>query len=389
MKILTLHNYYQRPGGEDLVYSSEAALLEAHGHTVIRLSENNSSITSGGFKAARQAIWNGASLRRVRMAVQEHCPDLIHAHNTFPLLSPSVYFAGREANVPVVQTLHNYRLLCPGATLMREGAPCEECLGGRFVLPAIRHACYRSSRPATAAVATMLTIHRATGTWQRTVDFYIALSAFSKAKFVEGGIPAERIAVKPNFIDTVPEPASVPGKYALFAGRLSEEKGIATLRAAWELDPALPLVVAGDGPMQIGHWPPGIRALGHQPRDKVLAMMHGAAMLIFPSVWYECNPMTILEAFAHGLPVVASDLGAMRELVDHGRTGLLFRAGDAQDLARTVRWAVEHPSELAVMRMEARREYEAKYTPERNYSMLMDIYGAAIERAHQRKLKAS
>ena len=387
--VLLLHNYYQRPGGEDRVFASEASLLEAQGHTVIRISESNHSIGTGGLKAAGQAVWNHASLQKVRRAVQEHSPDLIHAHNTFPLLSPSIYLAGREAHVPVVQTLHNYRLLCPGATLMRDGAPCEECLSQRSVLPAIRHACYRSSRPATAAVATMLTIHRAAGTWQRAVDFYIALSGFSKAKFIEGGLPAERIAVKQNFIDNAPQAGEGSGGHALFVGRLSEEKGIRTLRAAWECDPALPLVVAGDGPLQDNHWPPGVTAVGHQPNEKVLELMRGAAMLIFPSIWYECNPMTILEAFACGLPVIASDLGAMRELVDHCRTGLLFRPGDAQDLARTVRWAVEHPAELAAMRIEARLEYEAKYTPERNYSMLMDIYRAARDRAQERKRKAS
>jgi glycosyltransferase involved in cell wall biosynthesis len=389
MKILALHNYYQRPGGEDRVFASEAALLEAHGHSVIRISESNQSIGSGGFKAAGQAVWNHASLQKVRRAVQQHKPDLIHAHNTFPLLSPSIYFAGREANVPVVQTLHNYRLLCPGATLMRDGAPCEECLSKRSVFPAIRHACYRSSVPATAAVAAMLTVHRAAGTWQRAVDFYIALSAFSKTRFVEGGLPAERIAVKQNFIDNDPPAGDGSGGYALFVGRLSEEKGVGTLQAAWEYDSALPLTVAGDGPLQGDPWPPGVTAVGYQPHDKVLELMRSAAMLIFPSVWYECNPMTILEAFACGLPVIASDLGAMRELVDHGRTGLLFRPGDAQDLARTVRWAVEHPAELAAMRIEARREYEAKYTPERNYAMLMDIYRAAMERAQERKRKAS
>ena len=188
MKILALHNYYQRPGGEDRVFASEAALLEAHGHTVIRLSESNDSIGPVGLKAAGQVVWSRSSLLKVRQAVQQHSPDLIHAHNTFPLLSPSVYLAGREANIPVVQTLHNYRLLCPGATLMRNGAPCEKCLGGRSLLPAIRHACYRSSRPATAAVATMLTIHRAAGTWQRAVDFLHRPERFFQSEVCGGGL---------------------------------------------------------------------------------------------------------------------------------------------------------------------------------------------------------
>jgi glycosyltransferase involved in cell wall biosynthesis len=389
MKVLLLHNYYRNPGGEDVVFAKEGALLEAHGHTVVRLSEHNDSIGSNGFKIAGQTLWNQASLRRVRQAVAEHRPDLIHAHNTFPLLSPSVYFAGRAAGVAIVQTLHNYRLLCSNANLMRDAVPCEECLHQRSVLPAILHACYRSSRPATAAVATMLAAHHAVGTWERRIDFFIALSSFSKAKFVEGGFPSDRIAVKENFVEVPSASPTAGGPFALFAGRLSEEKGIRTLLDAWQQQLPLPLIVAGDGPLRTLTWSSQVTVLGHQPSQSVTDLMAAATALIFPSTCYETSPLTILEAFACGLPVIASDLGAMRELVDNGRTGLLFRPGDPADLARTVRWAFDHPADLAAMRIEARREYEAKYTPERNYTMLMDIYRAAMERARERKRKAS
>jgi glycosyltransferase involved in cell wall biosynthesis len=389
VKILSLHNYYQHPGGEDRVFANEAALLEKHGHTVICLSEHNATIGYGGLRAAGQAVWNQASLQKVRKAVHQHRPDLIHSHNTFPLFSPSIYRAGREANIPIVQTLHNYRLLCANATFLRDAAPCEECLQERSLIPAIRHSCYRSSCAATAAVTTMLTVHRAAGTWEQAVDFYIALSNFSKAKFVEGGLPSERVAVKQNFLPTANAPGGGSGGYALFVGRLSEEKGLRTLRSAWTAQTSLPLVIAGDGPLSDIEWPRGVTRLGHQSSERIGDLMRNAALLIFPSIWYECNPMTILEAFACGLPVIASDLGAMREIVDHGRTGLLFRPGDPADLARTVRWAVDHPGAVAAMRVEARREYEAKYTPERNYALLMDIYHAAIDRARQRKQKAS
>ena len=372
-----------------MVFAKEGALLEAHGHTVVRLSEHNDNIGSNGFKIAGQTLWNQASLRRVRQAVAEHRPDLIHAHNTFPLLSPSVYFAGREANVAVVQTLHNYRLLCSNANLMRDAVPCEECLHQRSVLPAILHACYRSSRPATTAVVTMLAAHRAAGTWQRRVDCYIALSSFSKAKFVEGGFPSDRIAVKQNFVEICSASPTAHVPFALFAGRLAEEKGIRTLLSAWQSQLPLPLAIAGDGPLRTLPWPSQVRPLGHQSSQGVTDLMAAATVLIFPSTCYETSPLTILEAFACGLPVIASDLGVMRELVDHGRTGLLFRPGDPADLARTVRWAFDHPAALAAMRVEARREYEAKYTPERNYTMLMDIYRAAMERARERKQKAS
>jgi glycosyltransferase involved in cell wall biosynthesis len=381
MKILAVHNYYQQPGGEDRVFLAESTLLESRGHSVVRYVECNSSILGGGSpRAAIDAVWSFRSEAAIGSIVRQSNPSVAHFHNTFPLISPSAYHAAQQRGVPVVQTLHNYRLLCPSATLSRNGAVCEDCLQRRSFLPALRHACYRGSRSATAAVATMLTIHRSVGTWRNSVDLYIALSEFSRNKLVEGGLPADRIVVKRNFVSPDPEMGEGRGDYALFVGRLSPEKGIAVLASAWKKFPDIPLVVVGDGPAANTEWPENVTWLGRLPSERVFALMKDARVLVFPSIGYESAPMTILEAFACGLPVIASNVGPLPEIVDDHRTGLLFRPGDADDLVQKVRWAFAHPEHLLEMRMAARREYETKYTAEIGYKALIDVYEMAIER---------
>jgi glycosyltransferase involved in cell wall biosynthesis len=301
---------------------------------------------------------------------------------------------------------------------------CEECIERKSLLPAMAHGCYRGSRSATAAVAAMLTVHRAAGTWRRKVDLYIALSEFARRKFIEGGLPASRIVVKPNFVLPDPGVGEGRGGYALFAGRLSAEKGVSVLVSAWNGLADIPLVVAGEGPLagtfrggagsmgtdgSVHPAPNGGDGLvrdgarlgtetsvpmlpelaGRQPREKVLELMRDARVLIFPSQCYENAPMTIIEAFACGLPVIASNLGSMAEMVDHEKTGLLFEPGDAADLARKVRWAFGHPEAMQRMRAAARREFEEKYTADRNYEMLMAIYETAIGNAKRERRAAS
>ncbi len=312
-------------------------------------------------------------------------PDLAHFHNTFPLISPSAYYALRRQHVPIVQTLSNFRLLCPGSMFLRDGKPCEECSGSGWFGPAIRHGCYRNSRAATVAVAGMLLAHRAIGTWQRRIDVYIALSEFARKKFVQGGLPEDRIVVKRNFIAPDPGAGDCDGGYALFVGRLSEEKGVQTLADAWGRLPDVPLMVAGEGPLDSIAWPRNARLLGQQSRARVMELMKSARVLIFPSICYENAPMAILEALACGLPVIASDLGSIPELAQDGRSGLLFRPGDAEDLTRQVRWAWEHPERLREMRAAARLEYLDKYTAEQNYKALIEVYEMAMENARRRK----
>jgi glycosyltransferase involved in cell wall biosynthesis len=234
----------------------------------------------------------------------------------------------------------------------------------------------------------MLLTHRVAGTWQRVVDAYIAVSEFGRRKFIEGGLPPDRIFTKPSFLPFDPGVGDGRGNYALFVGRLAEEKGVRVLAQAWGALTGMRLFVAGDGPLQGTPWPAGVTALGAQTQEQVVALMRNASVLIFPSVWYECAPMVIVEALACGLPVIASDLGSIPEFVLDRRNGLLFRPGDAEDLAAKVRWAFGHPQELAAMRVAARREFEEKYTAERNYKMLMEIYERAIENSRRRRAVA-
>jgi glycosyltransferase involved in cell wall biosynthesis len=386
--ILTVHNRYRQPGGEDGAFAQEAALLERHGHTVVRYEDSNVRIGSP-IAAGLGGIWNHGSYRRLRALVRTHRPDVAHVHNTFPLISPAAYYALRAEGVPIVQTVHNFRLLCAGATLQRNGTVCEDCIHHRSGASAVAHACYRESRPATAALVTMIQVHRAAGTWRRMVDLYIAPSAFVRHKLIEGGLPADRLAVKPNFVSSDRSPVDGNGEYALFVGRLAEEKGLRVLAEAWQRSPDIPLLIAGDGPLRDLSWPRRVTLLGDQSQERVIDLMRNASILIVPSTCYETGPLTVLEAFACGLPVVGSDLGSIAERIDHGQTGLLFRPGDSEDLARQVRWAFEHPEELRKMRSAARREYEAKYTPERNYRMLMEIYELAVENSKRRQPKAS
>jgi glycosyltransferase involved in cell wall biosynthesis len=320
----------------------------------------------------------------------ESKPDVVHFHNTLPLISPSAYYACARHRIPVVQTLHNYRLVCPAATFLRGGHLCEDCLGRRIAWPAVAHGCYRKSRAASAAVASMLATHRALHTWQTKVDAYIALSEFARKKHIAGGIPADRLAVKPNFIH--PDPGSrapdETGKYALFVGRLSEEKGLRGLLSAWKrLTQPIPLFLLGEGPMReeitLQLDASGISVvslLGDVAREEVLRWMRGAQFLVCPSHWFEGCPLVIVEAFASGIPVIATGHGPTAEMVDHNRTGLHVRPGDDADLAEKVAWAWAHPAEMQFMGQAGRREFERKYSAEGNYRQLIALYGQLVER---------
>lgn len=394
VKILVVHNAYQQRGGEDAVVGAEVRLLEANGHAVVRYERHNDELLGrgalGGIDAAVETVWSSKSFREMKALVEKERPDVAHFHNTFPLISPSAYYACARAGVPVVQTLHNYRLWCPAAKFLREGKVCEACLG-RNAWPGVMHGCYRGSRAATAAAAAMLAVHRRMGSWQTKVDVYIALSEFTRRKFIEGGLPAERIVLKPNFVAGDVPPKTQSGGYVLFVGRLSEEKGPQLLPSAWRsMHTQIPLRIAGDGPLleklsrEVRE--PSllqIELAGHRTPDEVRALVHGARFLVFPSMWYEGFPMTIAEAFAGGLPVVASRLGSMAEIVQDGVTGLHFEPGNAVDLAAKVEWAWNHPEELARMGRAARAEYEAKYQPSTNYEILMGVYRGAIARRAQ------
>jgi glycosyltransferase involved in cell wall biosynthesis len=388
MKILLIHNRYQQPGGEDTVFQAEKALLKRYDHEVVTYVEDNARLEGvNPLKVAVNAIWSREAQRNIRKLIEQTRPDVVHFHNTFLRISPAAYYVVKDLGLPVVQTLHNYRLICPGALLMRDGKVCEDCLRKIVPWPGVVHGCWRNSRSGTTVVAAMLTFHNILRTWENQVDVYIALTEFARKKFVQGGLPAEKIVVKPNFVHPDPGDGEHKGNFALFVGRLSAEKGIRTMLSALRVLKSVPLKVVGDGPLmaevkaQIERERLGIEVLGRRPREEVFSLMRQASFLVFPSEWYEGFPMTIAEAFACGLPVLASRLGAMAELVEDGRTGLLFEPGNPDDLAEKVEWAWTHPEEMKRMGKEARKEFEEKYTDEKNYKMLMEIYQLAIERA--------
>lgn len=386
MRAIAVHNYYQQPGGEDQVFAAETALLESRGHEVHPHTVRNEAIgVLGQLDLARKTIWNPDSCRTLGSLFHDTHPQVAHFHNTLPLISPSAYYAAKAEGVAVVQTLHNFRLSCVNGLFFRDGHVCEDCLGKFAPWPGVLHACYRGSRAASSVVAGMLAYHKLRRTYHEMVDVYIALTEFAKHKFIEAGLPAEKLVVKPNFIDPDPGVGSGDGGYALFVGRLSPEKGLNTLISAWRTGGrSLPLKIVGDGPMaatveQASEEFEVITWLGRRTREEVLALMKRASVLVFPSEWYEGFPMTLVEAFAVGLPVVAGRLGSMASLIEHGRTGLLFTPGSTTELTDAVNWLRTHPNEAAAMRQAARAEYEAKYTADANYQQLMAIYERAID----------
>lgn len=378
MRVLIVHNQYQQRGGEDSVVEAEAALLRQHGHTVLQYGRHNNELQHlGQLAAATEMMWSRRTLTDLAQLFATQTIDVLHAHNTFPLISPSAYWAAARAGVPVVQTLHNFRLLCPQAMLLRNGRVCESCLGGT-PLAGVVHACYRGSRAQSAAVAGMLMLHRGLGTWAHKVDRYIALNSFCRDKFIEGGLPADRIVIKPNFVEAGPL-TNGPRSGLLYVGRLSAEKGIDVLAAAARHLPAQALRVAGTGPDDAPLAAvPAMRRLGALAPPQVAVAMAQAVALVMPSLWYENFPRTLVEAFAAGLPVIASRLGALAGLVDDGNTGLHVAPGDADDLAAKMAWALAHPEQMARMGRNARHVYEQLYTPDNNHRQLLHIYGQAL-----------
>ena len=377
MKILQVHNFYRQAGGEDRVFQSESELLTRHGHEVIRYTADNESLDGiSCIAAGLRTIWHQDTYKAVRNILRQQRPDVVHVHNTFPLISPAIHYAAAADRIPLVQTLHNYRFICAGATLYRNGHVCEDCLHSLTPWPAVKSACYRNSHLATAATGTMLFAHRVAGTWKNKISTYIALTNFSKQKFVEGGLPAARIAIKPNFLASDPGAAAGASGHALFAGRLVEEKGVRTLLRAWERLPEIPLKIAGEGPLrpfveEQASRLPHVEYLGSCEHSKVIELLKQARFLAFPSEWYEGMPMIVIEALACGTPVLASGLGSMNEFIEDGVSGFLFTPNDLDSLVARAKLIFRTGN---AMRGTARAAYERSYTPERNYELLMDIY---------------
>jgi glycosyltransferase involved in cell wall biosynthesis len=379
LRILQVHTHYRQPGGEDAVVATEARLLRASGHDVLTWQESNPQGTGAAVSLAA-AAWNPAAARRLRRTAERFRPDVAHVHNTWFAMSPAAITTLHELAIPVVMTLHNYRLICAAATLYRDGAPCRDCVG-THPWHAVAHRCYRDSTIQSAVAAATTAVHARRGTWHAEVDRFLALSRFGRDQFVAGGLPAHKIIVKPNSVGDPGVRAQPPSssRTVLFVGRLSEEKGVDDLLRAWShLSSDLELVIVGTGPLEAKlrrGAPPGVTFTGRQQPEAVAALMLSARALVFPSTWYEGQPLTILEAAAAGLPVVLSDLGAMSEVFAPDAQQLLFRAGDQTHLLE--RLGQLRDDEFVDSHGNLTREhFERRYTHELALRHLETVYGA-------------
>jgi glycosyltransferase involved in cell wall biosynthesis len=388
--VLLVHNRYLERGGEDTAYEAEGALLERFGHRVLRYERDNREVAGiGAGRLAARTVWSTQDHRDVGRVVSGEGVDVVHFHNTLPLISPAAHYAARAAGAAVVQTLHNFRLLCAGGLFLRDGAPCEKCLGLAVPWPAVAHRCYRSSAAASGAIAGMQVAHRALRTWHRQVDAFIVLSSFARQRFLAGGIPAERLFVKTGVMEEVAAPdAAGRGSHFLYVGRLAAEKGIGVLLDAWTRLPRdCELRIIGDGPLRsaVEHAAgrdPRIQYLGPQPRDEVLRAMAQAGALVFPSLCYENYPGVLAEAQAAGLPVLASRLGSGGEIVAEAGCGILFEASDAAALADAAVRLRQDPPLRAEFGRRGRAAYETRLAPGHAYQRLVDIYDCALRHRH-------
>jgi glycosyltransferase involved in cell wall biosynthesis len=371
-------------------------LLKQNGLTVESLIFKNDLIgTKYGpsvFKTALYTLWSPIGEKMVKEAIRKFRPDLVHFHNTFPVLSQSAIYQAKKMRCATVQTLHNFRTVCAQAMLMKRDGICEKCIG-KYPWPALTHRCYRDSMIATAPLAANIAIHRFLKTWQTKVDRIIVLSEFNKNKFVEAGFPAGKIRVKPNFFgDSLRDNdlRAEKEKNWLFIGRLKEEKGVQFLPLVWKhLGAKAPLLhIVGDGPY-LETLKSEINSLGlnkkiilhgHCSSEQVQDFLCRSSLLVFPSICYEGFPLVIGEAYAAGVPVAASKIGGTPAyIVQNGITGTHFQPGDMDDMVKQLSFLIKHPGLLREMGRNARKEYENKYTPEKNFQMIMDIYQEAID----------
>jgi glycosyltransferase involved in cell wall biosynthesis len=388
-RVLQVHTSYRQAGGEDQVVAAERLLLEEAGIEVEQVLFDNATLResrsmAGDLRLATAAVWSRSAERRVGAALTDHRPQVMHVHNTFAAASPSVYAAASALGVPVVQSLHNYRLVCPAATAFRDGHPCTDCVGRRLPWPAVVHSCVRGSRAQSLVATATLGVHRAVGTFQR-IDTYVVGTSFQRQLMVDGGLPAERIQVVPNFLEPDPGAGDGPRTGVLYVGRLAEEKGITTLLHAAEFTPGR-ISVVGDGPLAplvhkaaaAGH----VKYLGPLWSDEMRDQLRGAAALAVPSIWFEGFPMIVVEAYAAGTPVIASRIGSLADIVEDGVTGLLADPGDAGQLGERFAWAIDHPAELAGFGARARQRYELHHRGAAHLEALLAIYRASIARRH-------
>ncbi len=398
MKVLVVHNRYRsaQPSGEDRVVDQESALLAEAGHGVSTFERYSDDIAAMSLleKAAipLRVPWNPAVRSELASRLRAERPDIVHIHNTFPLLSPSVVAACADAGVPAVATLHNYVMVCPIGTLSRDGRVCTDCVGAT-PLSAIRHRCYRGSGTATVPLAVNMVANRRR--WWSGVERFFCISNSQRQILIQAGMPAQLLAVKHNFANEPGTRRTNPGEHVLYLGRMTEEKGLRLLMAAWDALAAdgahrVPLVLAGTGPLdaELTEWArdrADVRYLGLRSRAECADLTARATALVAPSIWMETFGLVVVEAMAAGVPVVAAAHGAFVELVHDQVTGLLHRSGDAASLARCLRRVMTDDKENSEFGFAARRRYEEAFTPEVGLSRLVAGYRAAISAAGSRE----
>ena len=386
VSVLVIHNRYQQWGGEDAVVAAEVEDLQRRRHRVIQYTRNNAAIRRYG--ALRKAslpfgtIWNPWTFLEIRNLVKADRPDVAHIHNFFPLVSPAAHYACQSLGIPVVQTLHNYRLFCPAATLFTGERRCDDCSGG--LSASTRRGCYRNSRLQTAVASAMLGSHRAVGTWEQSVDAFLVPSFFCREYFAGKGLPRQKLHVRPNFLTRDPGQRTMRDDYALFVGRLSAEKGALEMVRAWEQLSDIPLLLVGGGPQtvqlreQAKLCRGAVKLLGQLEPEQTISYVKRARFLVFPSRWYEPFGMGLLEAAACGVPAVASRIGAIPELVADNEIGLLFDPDNRDEFIERVRWAWSHPLEMEQMGAAARQLYLERFTADKSYESLNNVWRSLL-----------
>lgn len=397
MRLILGHNFYNSniPSGENQVFEIESDLLIKNGNTVENFTRSSDELTAKGWvgtiQGALSSAWNPWMAKSILKKISDFQPDIVHFHNTFPLISPSVFHAIGKRSARVL-TLHNYRLFCPAAIPMRNGKVCTKCLDKHSPLPAMIHGCYRNSRIATLPLSVGVGLHRILDTWKNEVDAFIALSNFQRELMTSAGLPREKIHVKPNFYPG--NPVVIPWvereNYVVFAGRLTAEKGVINLLRAWQAwGPAAPeLRLVGDGELrsELENMAIGlpVRFLGRLTPKETQAQIASSRLLVLASECLETFGLVVVEAFAHGTPVAVSNLGPLPSIVEHGQNGFIFEPSDPVSLLCEVRAAWERPKLLEHAAQGARRAFEEKYTEEANYASLIDIYKQAMEVSRDR-----
>jgi glycosyltransferase involved in cell wall biosynthesis len=390
VRVGIFHNAYRWRGGEDAVVALEAELLRKAGVAVEALVLDNREAgletLAGRLRAGLRARRSPEALRRVRAFLAAHPIDVAHVHNFFPLLTPALHEELHARGIPVVQTLHNYRLFCANGAFLRDGRACEDCVAAG-PWNAVRHGCYRGSRVQTAVWAEATAHHRRRGTFERCVTLFVAPSGFARRKLVAAGLDPAKVVVKPNPVVDPGEPR-YGGHGALYLGRLSQEKGPRLLVEAWRELPGLPLTIVGAGPLEAELRSraadlPGVRFTGQLSPEAVREELRRALFLVAPSLCYESFPVAVAEAMAAGRPAVASQPTAMAELIEPGRTGLLFPSGDARALAQTCRELLADPARAEAMGREARARYEEELAPDQSLERLLAVYRRALEEARR------